>query len=162
MLLCRMLYTPFLCRMITCCISTTLTHFYRNYLHRRGWRWGNRYDRPGSVILFHQCIADLTKTRQSSPAGSHGTRAGDAMTFAFCSQESFDYLQRNKYLHDSIYRHVISNLYILFHVRESIASSTIGATFRNPFKLIMLIIIYKVYLKSKFYFYSFLFIIILK
>lgn len=88
--------------------NNTFDTFYRNYLHRRGWRWGNRYDRPGSVILFHQCIADLTKTRQSSPAGSHGARAGHAMTFAFCSQKSFNYLQRNKYLHDSTKQYHLS------------------------------------------------------
>lgn len=157
-----MLYTPFLCRMIICCVSTTLTHFYRNYLHRRGWRWGNRYDRPGSVILFHQCITDLTKTRQSSPAGSHGARAGHAMTFAFCSQESFDYLQRNKYLHDSIYvfyRRVISNLYILFHRIDCFQHDmcNIQKCFQIDYAHNN-----KVYLKSQFYFYSFLFIIILK
>lgn len=83
----------FLCRTIIRCFGATLTHFYGNYLHRWGWRWGNRYDGPGAVILFHQCIADLTKTRQGSPAGSHGARAGHAVAFAFRLQQSFNYLQ---------------------------------------------------------------------
>lgn len=125
-------------------VLATSTHFYRNYLDRRGWRWGNRYHGPGSVILFHQCIADLTKTRQGSPAGSHGARTGHAVTFALCLQQSFNYLQWNnthaiQHVIHAVYSNiVISNFYLSYYVNDRlyVFKSKVPTKRRNNYAIV--------------------------